>query len=279
MRITSNEDHILPRNWIDTHAHVIGSEIRYPLAKSRSYTPRPRSVFHYLREVGTLGIKKTILVQPSFYGLDNSLLLDTLKKFPSKFKGVAVVNSKFSEYTLDFYKTCGIKGVRLNLLFSGGVSIEELEKMAIRLAKRDIHIEILINIDIHWELIPRLLKLKIPLVFDHMGHFDLNKKSSRFALKRLKKLLQSEDIWVKLSAPYRFSTTSATNYFDVAQLMQELIEANSNRILWGSDWPHTATFSKTVSAKNLLKNFLNLVSNPELTHQILEKNPQKLYKF
>jgi predicted TIM-barrel fold metal-dependent hydrolase len=48
--------------------------------------------------------------------------------------------------------------------------------------------------------------------------------------------------FVKLSAPYRFSTARPP-WPDVAPLAEAFIEANPHACLWGTDWPHVDTAS------------------------------------
>jgi predicted TIM-barrel fold metal-dependent hydrolase len=55
----------------------------------------------------------------------------------------------------------------------------------------------------------------------------------------LTSLVASGRAYVKLSAPCRIS--KAPDYADVAVLARSLIRANPDRMLWGTDWPHTST--------------------------------------
>jgi predicted TIM-barrel fold metal-dependent hydrolase len=54
----------------------------------------------------------------------------------------------------------------------------------------------------------------------------------------LLKLAGAKKAYVKLSAPHRISTLEP-NYVDVAPIAKQLIAAAPDRMLWGSDWPHT----------------------------------------
>lgn len=44
-------------------------------------------------------------------------------------------------------------------------------------------------------------------------------------------------LWVKLSAPYRVSEMEP-HYEDLEPLARAFTNANTYRIIWGSDWPH-----------------------------------------
>ena len=73
-----------------------------------------------------------MLVQPSVYGNDNQLHLDTLRYLRQQgydYKGVAVVDADVSEQTLDELQEAGFCGVRMNLLFKGGIVPPEPPKL------------------------------------------------------------------------------------------------------------------------------------------------------
>ena len=92
----------IPEGAVDCHAHVFSS--RYPYCETRTYTPPDASVGAYLHLHQQLGIRHGVLVQPSVYGNDNQLHLDTLRYLRQQgydYKGVAVVDADVSEQTLD----------------------------------------------------------------------------------------------------------------------------------------------------------------------------------
>jgi predicted TIM-barrel fold metal-dependent hydrolase len=94
---------------------------------------------------------------------------------------------------------------------------------------------------------------------------------------------------VKISAPYRFSQ-QAPDYGDMVPLVRALIAARPDRILWGSDWPHTAGDIPgkkptdifpfiDIDDGRLLNLFAAWVPGEALREQILVDNPARLYAF
>jgi predicted TIM-barrel fold metal-dependent hydrolase len=93
---------------------------------------------------------------------------------------------------------------------------------------------------------------------------------------------------VKLSGVYRAST-QAPDYQDATALAKVFAAANSERVLWGSDWPHadTASGREATDVSPLLPiddgRMLNLlatwVPNVARRKMILVDNPAKLYGF
>ena len=75
----------------DCHVHIIGPADKYPMVPNRPYTPPTASVAQLKAMHARLGIARTVLVQPSFYGTDNSCMLDALRELGNSARGVAVV--------------------------------------------------------------------------------------------------------------------------------------------------------------------------------------------
>src|SRR5688500_3782981 len=66
----------LPAGAIDCHIHIVGPQSKYPMAANRAYTP-PEATAADLRKLRMeIGVPRQVVVQPSFYGYDNSCTLD-----------------------------------------------------------------------------------------------------------------------------------------------------------------------------------------------------------
>src|SRR5262249_48908744 len=105
----------LPSGSCDCHAHIFGPQSRYPLAATRSYTPPDCPLPSYLEMLRAIGVERAVLVQPSVYGTDNSLLVDALASKTFPLRGIAVVDDDISDAELDKLNAAGVRGVRLNL--------------------------------------------------------------------------------------------------------------------------------------------------------------------
>src|SRR5687767_12225670 len=75
----------------DSHVHIIGPRSKYPMVATRAYTPPEASVAQLKALRSRIGMSRNVIVQPSFYGTDNSCMLDALAELGASARGVAVV--------------------------------------------------------------------------------------------------------------------------------------------------------------------------------------------
>ncbi|MCH2547677.1 MAG: amidohydrolase family protein [Alphaproteobacteria bacterium] len=270
----------LPLGSVDTHMHVFGPLSRYAYTKDRSYTPTDASLDAYLAMAKTVGIARTVVVQPSVYGTNNSATADAVKALGHKRgRGVAVVDASISDEELQQLHEEGFRGIRLNLLFKGGVDFTAVQSLAKRLADRDWHIQFLVDVSEFDNLYERLSMLPVTVVIDHMGHMPAHKGLNNAGFKALLKLVERGNCWVKLSGPYRFTAQTQTPYSDVVPYAQALIAANPERMVWGSDWPHPAINVPMPNDGALVDMLGDWAKTPQLLQQIMVQNPQTLYGF
>ena len=88
----------------DCHAHICGPESSYAYSDDRIYTPPDALLPDYLKQLEILGIERSVLVQPSIYGSDNTVLLKAMREMGSAgiaCRGIAVVEDSVSDGELD----------------------------------------------------------------------------------------------------------------------------------------------------------------------------------
>lgn len=268
----------VPADACDCHAHVIGPLTLFPLQLERSYTPPEAPLTAYRHMLSTLGLQRGVLVQPSIFGTDNSCMLQALARHRNTLRGIAAVDPTIDDTSLDSLARDGIKGVRLNMLFKGGVPVDHLETLARRIERLQWHLELLIDIRTLPALAPRLARLPVDIVIDHLGHMPASEGVRHAGFKALLSLVRSGRCWVKLSGAYRVSTSGAP-FHDTLPLAQALVEADPTRLVWGSDWPHTAIAGHMVNDGDLLDLLALWVPEPRLRRLILVENPARLYGF
>ena len=267
-----------PPNAWDCHAHIFGPVEQYPLIPGRSYTPPEASIQAYQQMLSALGLDRAVIVQPSVYGTDNRCTYDAVAGSGGRWRGIAVVNTSTNMHALQRLHDAGFRGVRINLLFKGGLAMEILEQVARLIAPLGWHLQLLLDGRDLAELAPRLRRLPVRFVIDHMGHMPAQLGLAHPGFTVLLALAREGNCWVKLSGPYRISAKPYP-YEDAAPIANALVEAAPERMVWGSDWPHPSFQGAMPVDATLLDLLASWVPEPGTRQRILTTNPAELYDF
>jgi predicted TIM-barrel fold metal-dependent hydrolase len=264
----------LPAGSVDCHIHVTPPGA--PLAPGHGYVPAPCTLADYRAVMAALGIARAVLVQPSIYGTDNSAMLAALAAAGPGFRGVAVLPPGVSPAEIAALDRGGVRGVRLNVAWPGGLSLEDAPGLAATIAPFGWHLQFLAP-GSRLEALSRLLPaLPVPCVVDHLGFVEPRLGVCQPGFRRLLALLETGHCWVKLSAPYRVSGAGFP-FDDLAPYVAALVAANPDRLVWGSDWPHVdwpAAMPDDAALADLLAAW---VPSAALRRRILVDNPAALY--
>ncbi len=279
--ITSRPHWQPPAGATDCHMHIFGPYERYPLSPGRSYTPPEASLAAYRAMCDTIGIERTVIVQPSIYGTDNAVTLDAVDAIGrDRTRAVVVVDESFDLPALRAIAARGACGVRINAVSGNGTPLAQLEALGARLAELGWHLQLYARPAEMLALEPVLARLPCPLVLDHMGGVKSDQQGGvgHPAFQALLRLLRS-GAWAKLCG-YR-SATAGAPYADVAAMARAMIEAAPDRCVWGTDWPHPSLASpEQVPDDGVLMDALgDWAPEPAQRQAILVDNPARLYGF
>jgi 2-pyrone-4,6-dicarboxylate lactonase len=266
----------------DCHAHICGPQSLYPYIPERIYSPPDALLPDYGHLLRTLGCERAVLVQPSFYGTDNSAMLAALKAAGPAFRGVAVIADTATDRELEALHAAGIRGARLNIVDvregKGQLPMERIARLADRIKPFGWHIEFLMHVDEFPDLDRMLAKLPVDVVFGHLGYVDARKGIAAPGFQALLRLLRAGRAFVKFTGPYRISSRTLP-HADIQAFAHALLAAAPERIVWGTDWPHVAT-RWTIPMPNdgsLADLLLDWIPDETLRHRVLADNPAALY--
>lgn len=262
----------------DCHAHILGPQEEFPYVANRSFTAPDAGCGDYLKMLGTLGIERAVIVQPSVYGTDNRRTAAAVREIGlHRARGVAMIAGSADSAELRQLDGSGIRATRFITLVNGGPSIEELPVVSRKIAPLGWHIEMYVPYD-HWEgLLPIVEALPVPVVFDHLGGLPANANLSDPAPRAIMRLLEAGKCWVKLCG-YR-NSLAGHPYADVGRLARFFIENVPDRCVWGSDWPHTNVAGHMPDDGDLFDLLGDWASDAAVRQKILVTNPAVLYRF
>jgi predicted TIM-barrel fold metal-dependent hydrolase len=240
------------------------------------------SVDDYRKVQLQTGTQRTIVVTPRIYDTDNSVTLDAIRQLGVEHaRGIAVLRPDVTDAELAALHEGGIRGIRFTLYTPrhAVVSFEMVEPLARRVAELGWHVQL------HWtaaqivEYEGLLSRLPSMIVFDHLARLPLPAGTSDPAFSVVRRLADSGHVWVKLSGPYLDSAVGLDGgYADTTATARAWISALPQRVVWGSDWPHTTETHKPDEA--ILFDLLGAWAGDDATrHRILVDNPASLYGF
>ena len=274
----------LPPRSCDTHAHIMGPRTRHAYSPARVYTPPDCLLPDYLKMLARLGVECAVLVQPSVYGTDNTVMLEAMKAAGNRFRGVAVVAEDISDPELKAFDAAGVRGVRVNIVDvkdrkPGTLPMESLKKLARRVAPLGWHMEFLMHADEFPDLDRAFADFPVDIVLGHLGYMKTDKGPGNAGFQALLKLMKAGRAWVKLTGPSRITTTGGMPYADVVPYARALLEANSECVIWGTDWPHVIIKTPMPNDGDLADLLSDWIPDARLREQVLVKNPERLYGF
>jgi 2-pyrone-4,6-dicarboxylate lactonase len=267
----------MPAGAVDAHAHVIGTPPDHPFVSGRSYTPPPASEADYLAMLDSTGMTYGVLIQVSVHGVDNSLMMKSLRAHPKRLRGIAVVDPGVAELELRALKEAGVVGLRLNVLFGGGIGLDALDRYEAICRELGWHLQFLIDARNLPSFAARLSRLRVPAVIDHMGHFPTSEGLRSPGFQSLLGLVR-DGAYVKLQGAFRCSVQGPP-YADTIPFARALNDAAPTRSIWGSDWPHVSNWGPQPNTGDLLDLMADWVPDEARRRQLFVENPAGLYGF
>jgi len=266
---------------IDCHLHVIDPE-RFPFHDGPGYRPLPheRGSREQLTEtLDTHGIHHGLLVQPSCYGCDNAALLDAIAASRGRLKGIAVVDVQATNDDLHSLKDRGIVGIRLNLLDYDKrvLSNPMLKHLLAKVRALDWWVELHAGAQLLLETLALCREAEVNTLVEHWGRPDVSAGPEQHHFQEFLRFGREGRVVVKLSAPYRVST-SPFPYTDLDPFAEAILAAFSpQRCIWGSDWPFINT-AQPPDYQNVKTAISRWLSADDL-QQVLWTNPASLFHF
>ncbi|MEP7084364.1 MAG: amidohydrolase family protein [Betaproteobacteria bacterium] len=268
----------LPAGSCDTHLHIFEPVERYPLSPGRGYTPATATLADYRALMDAVGIERAVLVQPSVYGTDNRALLDALALDGGRtLRGIVVVPPQIADFELDAMDAFGVRGIRINTANPNGLPLSALDAFDRRLHARGWHIQLQIDIQNVANIEAVLGRISVPVVIDHFGLVDVRDGVDGAGFTRLLRLVEGGRCYVKLSSPYRLSATGIAPYADMTPYARALADANPQRVLWGTDWPHPDLLRPMPDDAELVRLLTEWLPDPASRQRALVDNPSALF--
>jgi predicted TIM-barrel fold metal-dependent hydrolase len=282
----------VPAGACDCHVHVFPDPARFPFWSGRGYTPPVATANDLLALQRALHLDRVVIVTPSVYGTDNAATLDGMRQLgPKRARGVAVIGPATTKAQIDAMDKAGIRGIRVNLESNGvtdpAAAAANLDAAMALIRDTRWHMQFYARLAVLVALKDRLAVMPMPAVFDHFAGTKAALGVNQPGFDAVLDLVRSGKAYVKISGAYRASD-EAPDYSKVAPFARAFIEANPDRVVWGSDWPHPGPAGKLSTDINepfpvddgrLLNLLAEWAPDPTTRRKILVENPERLYGF
>ncbi|MFD6131086.1 amidohydrolase family protein [Streptomyces diastaticus] len=276
----------LPPGSVDAHCHVFGPAAEFPFAPERKYTPVDASKHDLFALRDHLGVTRNVIVQATCHGADNSALVDALRTAGDLARGVATVRPDVSDGELRRLHDAGVRGVRCNFVrrLVDAAPTEALEAVVRRVAPLGWHVVLYFEAADLPGLESFFASLPVPLVIDHMGRPDVTRSADGPEFARFLRFVEANDVWVKVSCPERLTATGPRAldgerdaYRDVVPFARKVVDTFTDRVLWGTDWPHPNLKDHMPDDGLLVDHIPRVATTPDRRQALLVDNPMRLY--
>ncbi|WP_417392332.1 amidohydrolase family protein [Gimesia sp.] len=273
--------------FIDAHSHVWTPDVKkYPLAPGFEVSdmkPPSFTAEELQAEMKPVGVNRVVLIQMSFYGFDNSYMLDCMAKYPGMFSGVAVIDQNGDQPTPKMLelKKKGVRGFRIRpqtKKVDEWLDGECMEEMWTTGAKEGMAMCCLMDA----VGLPALDKMcqkhrDTTVVIDHLARIGVTGEIDPKEVDMLCKMAKHPNVYVKVSAFYALGKKQMP-YHDLLPLIEKVYQAfGANRLMWATDCPYQVQGDHSYQASiGLVRNGLPFLSGMD-KEWILEKTAEKVF--
>jgi predicted TIM-barrel fold metal-dependent hydrolase len=277
------------KGYIDAHVHVWTPDTdRYPLAEGyakENMNPPSFTPEELFQHTAGTGVERINLIQMSYYGFDNSYMLDTMEKYPGIFSGTAVVDPFGPDPEGEMLRLAEKKcyAFRIQPAHSQQppetwLRPESMEKMFSAAAEHQLALSALINIDALPELDRVCSKYPdAPVIIDHLCRLatgDANPPSDE-QIKRLTDMSKHKNVYVKVGAFYALGEGKPP-YLDLLPLIRRVVEAfTPERCMWETDCPFQVVNHTYADSLALIQDHADFLSDSD-KDAILRRTAAKL---
>lgn len=227
-----------------------------------------------------LGLERAVIVQSACYGMDHAALLDALERSQGRYRGIALIDQRTPRSQIKLLHDAGVRGFRVHFLphLPQSLSWEDVAAIARSVADLGWHAEIHVSSDGIARFAGSISSLPVPVVIDHLGRVDVSAGVTGDAFGALLRLLDTGRVWVKTSGIDRVSRQGPP-YHDGVALAADLVARAPERVLWGTDFPHTNIVGAAPD-DGLLVDLLAAIAPQASTRQrLLVENPEAFFGF
>ena len=271
----------LPPHTCDCHFHVFGDPARYPLLPGIEHAQPDAHVEAMLALHARLGIERGVIISTTAHGNDHTILIDALAVAGGNYRGCALATALLEapDSDLDTLDRAGVHGARCGFLkeVGRGFPAGQLGRAVDRCRELGWYLKVQPDYHTPLESLALFDDVDIPVIIDHLGRCGPADGLDGPTMRKVAGLLAKGNFWLVLSNAYKVSRMDR-GWDDVIPYIRRFIEIAPDRVVWGTDWPHT--FHSTPAPDDgELVDFLLRATDEAERQKILVETPARLFRF
>jgi predicted TIM-barrel fold metal-dependent hydrolase len=270
-----------PGSW-DSHFHIFGPPHRFPYADTRRYSPPTAPIEHWLSVSKAIGIERGFVVTPSVHDLDPAVTLDAIARAEGRIRGMVRADSNMTSDEVKRLHAGGIRGLRFPFaaVVRRAFNEKEFHANIALIQSTNWVVEFQIDgdaLDVHSELIGNV---PLPTIIDEFAGIQPKDGLDQPKFRTLLDLLAKPNVYLKLICADRF-LSQGQSYESIVAMSRAVIAKAPDRIIWGTDWPHSYIFEANgiPNDGDLVDMLLDFAPDEAVRKKILVDNPTRLFDF
>ena len=275
---------------IDTHLEVWTSDPRFPFHHPEhpeiKQVPVEAPIENEVEDMKVFGLKYAVLINPRYYGWDNSYISFSLDKYPHLFVAHGLLDPLGPDpagrlrYWIQEHR---FQGMRFSPLYHPQ-STWLNSKDHYPLWREAERLNAVFNFYILPHQMPMLEDMAgrfpgVKIVIDHLGKPDLKAADPWTDFRKMFCLKRFPQVWVSASEPYEISLAKHYPYRDTYPFFKAVYEEfGAKQLVWGTGYPKP----RWDLPMNLELDFVDQALDfytPEDRDLILGKNALRIWKF
>ncbi len=274
---------------IDTHLEVWTLDPRFPFR----HPERPNlkvemaaPIENQVEQMREFGLKYTVLVNPRYFGWDNSYIAYSREKYPHLFVAHGLIdpeNPNVAERLRYWVKERGFQGMRFSPIYHPK-STWLNSKEHYPLWREAEKLGAVFNYYILPHQMPMLEEMAgrfpgVKIVVDHLGKPDLKLSDPWPEFRKMFALKKHPQVWISASEPYELSLTKEFPYRDTYPFFKAVYqEFGGRQLIWGTGYPRPRWELPMDKELEFVDSALDFYTAAD-RELLLGKNALKIWKF
>jgi len=274
---------------IDTHLEVWTLDPKFPFAhpeRPNLKVPMAAPIENQVEQMKDFGLRYAVLINPRFFGWDNSYISYSLHKYPKLFVAHGLLNPedpKAADRLRYWVREHGFQGMRFSPIYhpqSTWLNSKDLYP----LWKEAERLQAVFNFYILPHQMPMLEDMAgrfpgVKIVIDHLGKPDLKLADPWPEFRKMFVLKKFPQVWVSASEPYELSLTKEYPYRDTIPYFKATYEEfGGKQLIWGTGYPRPRWELPMDKELEFVDKFLDFYTTEDRA-LLLGKNALRIWRF